>query len=140
MEPVPEDQYTDPQRRNVDYTIKYPEGRVLFRRPIRTLVPDDETIVDDTTLIGHPVFIDIDYEKRTDFLEETAAGARARQQIGKHVALGGTWIDDRQAEGSYELQGLDTELRAGDSRVVAEYARSEGRDAAALSAPSLRAS
>jgi uncharacterized repeat protein (TIGR01451 family) len=119
----------DPQRRNRDYTIKYPEGRVVFRRPITSVVLDG-TLVDQDLLSGNPVYIQVDYEARMGSFEKNGGGARARQQIGDHVAVGGTWIDDEQAAASYELHGVDSEIRIGEgNRLTAEYAESEGSDA-----------
>jgi uncharacterized repeat protein (TIGR01451 family) len=119
------------QQRNVDYTVKYGEGRLIFRRPIRSVEPDG-TIVDEALLAGHPVTVQVDYETRLAFLQESAAGAHARQQLGDHVAVGGTVVDDDQVDGSYRLRGVDGEMRVRGGRFVAEYAQSEGRDGQAL--------
>jgi hypothetical protein len=40
------------QRQNVDYTIKYPEGRLMFHRPVLSVLPTD-AIVDPGVLPGH---------------------------------------------------------------------------------------
>ena len=115
-----------PQQQNVDYTIKYDSGRVLFARPIASVVEDDGLINQDI-LPGNPVFIEIDYEAREDSFEETAYGGRVRQQIGDHVAVGGTYVKDDLDSQSYELTGVDAELRVGkNTRLVGEYATSEG--------------
>ena len=41
----------DRQRRNVDYTVKYPEGRISFRRPITSVVLDG-MVVNEAILPG----------------------------------------------------------------------------------------
>jgi hypothetical protein len=118
-----------PQRQNVDYLVKYPEGRVMFQRPVSSVI-DSGSIVDEEILSGHPVYIHVDYETVLDDFEKTSAGGRVRQQIGDHFALGGTYVDDELDGGSYELAGLDAEIRLGrNTRIVAEYADSEGKDA-----------
>jgi hypothetical protein len=46
------------------------------------------------------------------------------------VAVGGTYVKDELDTESYELQGLDAQVRLGqNTRVVAEYAQSKGTDA-----------
>ena len=52
-----------------------------------------------------------------------------RQQIGDHVAVGGTYVKD-ELDADYELQGVDAEVRLGkNTKLTAEYAQSEGVDA-----------
>ncbi len=64
-----------------------------------------------------------------DAFEKTAAGGRARKQIGDHVGIGGTYVKDELESGDYELSGVDAEVRLGkNTRVVAEYAESSGTD------------
>ena len=117
-----------PQQQNVDYSIIYDGGRILFARPIRSVVEDD-VLVNQDILPGNPVFIEVDYEAREEFLEQTAYGGRVRQQIGDHVAVGGTYVKDDLDSQDYELTGVDAEVRVGkNTRVVAEYATSEGTD------------
>lgn len=116
------------QQQNVDYTIKYDGGRILFSRPIASVQQDDQLINRDI-LPGNKVSIQVDYEARTDTLEKIAYGGRVRQQIGDHVAVGGTYVKD-ELDADYELQGVDAEVRLGkNTRVTAEYAQSEGVDA-----------
>jgi hypothetical protein len=76
------------------------------------------------------VFIQVDYEASVDRFEETASGGRVRQQLGDHVAVGGTYVQDDTRPGSYELGGVDAEFRIGKgSEIVTEYADSTGTDA-----------
>jgi hypothetical protein len=114
------------QVQNVDYTILYGAGRILFKRPIATFTAGEE-IIDQNLLPGNRVFIRIAYEAKEDMFENTAGGGRVRQQIGDHVAVGGTYINDELDAGEYELKGVDTEIRLGqNTRIVAEYAKSSG--------------
>jgi hypothetical protein len=116
------------QRQNLDYTIKYQEGRLMFHRPIFS-VATDPSLVNEAILGGNPVFIEIDYETIVDDFEETAQGGRFRQQIGDHVAIGGTYLEDQTTAGPYDLGGLDAEFRVGkNTRFIAEYAESTGQD------------
>ena len=115
-----------PQQQNVDYTIKYDTGYVLFRRPIISKASDG-SIINQDILPGNPVIVEVEYEARADTMEKKAYGGRVRQQIGDHVAVGGTYIKDDLATESYTLQGIDTEVRLGqNTRFIGEYAKSDG--------------
>jgi uncharacterized repeat protein (TIGR01451 family) len=118
-----------PQQQNVDYSIKYEEGRIIFNRPIASVQADDR-LVNEDLLQGNPVFIQVNYEARVDAFEQTNSGARVRQQIGNHVGVGATYVKEDKLSSEYELTGVDTEIRFGkNSRVVAEVAQSKGTDA-----------
>jgi hypothetical protein len=71
-----------PQQQNVDYSIKYEEGRILFKRPISSHVADD-TIIDQNLLSGSLVFIQVNYEAQEDSFEATAVGGQLRQQTDR---------------------------------------------------------
>ena len=109
--------------------IKYPEGRLIFHRPVTSVV-ESESIVNRQVLAGHRVFIHVDYETFLNSMEETGFGGRARRQIGDHWSIGATYVEDRPDLDTYELAGVDTEVRLGKAtRLVAEYANSEGAGA-----------
>lgn len=115
-----------PQQPNVDYTIKYVEGRILFTRPLAS-VEADSRLIDRALLGGNPVTIEVVYEADTSLFESTASGGRVRRQLNDRIALGGTYVQDRYAAGQYQLQGVDTELRLGKgTRLLAELAQSSG--------------
>src|SRR3989441_3144835 len=118
----------DRQKQNVDYTIKYEEGRLTFHGAIGSVTPSG-SLVSAQPLAGHPVFIQVDYEAVPNGFDRTSYGARARRQLGDHVAVGATYVDDRQGAAPYELKGVDAEIRlGGDSRITAEDAESDGAD------------
>lgn len=115
-----------PQQQNLDYTIRYDDGRILFNRPVASTAAD-AAIINQALLAGNPVFIQVDYEHRVDTLQMTASGGRIRQQIGDHLAVGGTYVKDELSGGTYELSGGDVEVRLGkNTRVLAEFAESSG--------------
>ena len=117
------------QQAGVDYTIKYEEGRILFHRPISMVEPGG-SIVDQAALEGNPIYVLIDYETVLSGFDKTGYGARARQQIGDHLAVGGTYVQDQLGAGEYTLQGLDAEVKLGSAtRIVTEAADSSGRNA-----------
>lgn len=118
-----------PQARNQDYSVQYQEGRLLFTRPL-TSVATSNAVISQAALAGNPVLLQIDYEVATDALDQTVSGGRARQQLGDHIAVGVSQVQDESSGRSYELQGLDAELRLGrDSRIVVEHAESRGTGA-----------
>ncbi|MCP3978221.1 MAG: DUF11 domain-containing protein, partial [bacterium] len=117
-----------PQRQNIDYTVRYPEGRIMFNRPVSSVI-EGGSLVDQDLLGGQPIYVQVDYETLLESFDETAAGARVRQQIGDHVSVGGTYINDEQPSGEYELSGVDAEVRLGqNTRLTAEFADSSGSD------------
>lgn len=117
-----------PQEQNVDYRIKYEEGRIIFDRPVSSVSADDR-IVNEAILGGNPVYIEVDYESRFEFFEKSASGGRLRKQISDHVAVGTTYVKDDTSTAAYELQGFDTEFRFGkNSKITAEMADSSGVD------------
>ena len=119
-----------PQQQNIDYSIKYLGGRILFTRPISSTQQDDN-IINDALLAGNPVYIEVDYEYYVAAFEKSASGVHARQQLGDRVAIGATYVDDKLAAGRYELQGIDGEIRIMEnSRIIAEIAESSGSEGA----------
>ena len=120
------------QQVNRDYTIRYPEGRILFNRPIGSVV-DGGSLIDTGLLSGHPVFIQVDYETSVPSFEKTAVGARARRQLGERVTVGATYVNDEFSAGAYRLTGVDAEFRPSpNSRLVGEFADSSGTDSLAF--------
>jgi CSLREA domain-containing protein len=117
-----------PQELNRDYTIKYLSGRLLFKRPLSS-VTGDSGLINSEPLAGHHRYLHVDYEYEVGVFEKQASGGRVRQQIGEHLAIGVTHVNDELDVGVYELQGVDAELRFGrNSRLLAEVAESRGSD------------
>ena len=120
---------TELQQQGVDYLVKYPEGRVMFLRPLAS-TREGGSLVERDGIGGHPVFIQADYETRAGVKGNTGYGARVRQRIGRHVSVGGTYVKDRLDGVDYQLEGVDAEARFRDhTRIVAEAAKSSGSDA-----------
>ncbi|MCK9418782.1 MAG: OmpA family protein [Nitrospirae bacterium] len=115
-----------PQKQNIDYTIKYEEGRVLFNRPILQSV-EGSSLVSLNAAQGNPVIIRVDYETRLAAFDKKADGGRVRKQIGDHVAVGMSYVKDELLDANYELKGVDSEIRLGkNTRITMEYAESIG--------------
>jgi uncharacterized repeat protein (TIGR01451 family) len=116
------------QQRNVDYNIKYREGRIWFSRPISSVVANG-TLIGSNMLAGNPVTIQVDYEMPVDGLEAAISGARFKQRFADgRLSIGGIHVEDNGGSGAYTLDGLDMEVKLQTARIVAEYAQSEGTD------------
>jgi len=116
------------QQRNVDYDVKYREGRIWFRRPVSSVI-DDSALIGSNLLAGHPVTIQVNYETPVDGLEASVSGARFKQFFGEgKFGIGATLIEDDHISSEYSLHGIDAELKFKGTRIVAEYAQSTGSD------------
>ena len=118
----------EPQVRNRDYTIKYAEGRLLFRRPLSSM-DADTTIIAQQLLGGNPMSLEVDYETGRSGMSQSILGGRVQRRIGDSLTVGGSYVEDRQLSSDYSLAGLDAELRLNEhARIVAELANSSGND------------
>jgi uncharacterized repeat protein (TIGR01451 family) len=116
------------QQRNVDYTIKYREGRIWFTRPISSVIVDG-TLIGSNLLSGNPVTIQVDYESPVDGLGAGISGARFKQRFADgRFNIGGLHVQDDGGSGEYTLDGVDMEIKLQTARIVAEFAQSEGTD------------
>ncbi|MDI6782122.1 MAG: OmpA family protein, partial [bacterium] len=107
-----------PQQRNADYTIKYHEGRILFNRPVPSII-QSELLIDDKILDGDNVYVVVDYEYEPNALDKGVVGLRFNQQINANLRLGATCIEEDKGVNDYQLQGVDAVLKIG--RHVAIY-------------------
>ena len=118
-------------QQGLDYTIDYIDGRLLTNGPISS-VKADSSLIDSNILGGNAVYLQVDYETRVDGFEQSAAGVRVRQGIGDRLSLGVTGIDEDKLGGQYSLNAADVEYKlGGKSRLVAEFATSEGNNSVA---------
>ena len=116
------------QQRNVDYNIKYREGRIWFTRPISSVIADG-TLIGSNLLSGNPITIQVDYETPVTGLEAGISGARFKQRFADgRFNVGGIHVEDDGGSGGYTLDGVDMEIKLQTARIVAEYAQSDGTD------------
>jgi uncharacterized repeat protein (TIGR01451 family) len=122
-----------PQQRGVDYTIQYEQGRVYFNRPLPS-VQADSSLIGPAPLAGNPVSVQVDYSTQDSGGGSSTFAGRVRQRLldGK-VAVGATAVSDDQGTSQYELGGVDVEYRTGGTRVVTEFARSQGTESSVFS-------
>ncbi|MBI2944564.1 MAG: DUF11 domain-containing protein [Candidatus Wallbacteria bacterium] len=102
--------------RNVDYTINYFEGTILFKEP----VPFE-------TSAFEPVFIVAHYEVRpgAGAPKQTVLGGRGRLRVGDHLTLGATRISEDDRLENFDLSGLDAALDLGRFTLKAEWAETD---------------
>ncbi|MCB9737760.1 MAG: DUF11 domain-containing protein [Deltaproteobacteria bacterium] len=129
-----------PMSRNVDYTIDYREGRIVFKAPVNSAV-DAFFVAGQAGMPGqhlhwngHPVYVLATYESRAaDAVGGTNVGVLGEERLlGGKVRLGGSYVHearDGSTTPSYQLAGAHAEVRMGEkSRLRAEYAWSNSRD------------
>ncbi|MEX2328007.1 MAG: hypothetical protein WD558_09775, partial [Pseudomonadales bacterium] len=108
--------------RGLDYTIDYGNGEVIFKSPVFS---QDEDF--------NPQFIVAEYEVDVEGDEQTNFGGRFAAALAQGKAeLGATIVEERTEGREAQLRGIDATWRFDDgSKLRAEYARSNARDAAA---------
>ncbi|MEL6182293.1 MAG: hypothetical protein AAFS10_25275, partial [Myxococcota bacterium] len=131
-----------PQVRNVDYTIDYPSGRLLFKSPIPSTMRSDfmSTQINTTqqVLDGNPVLVEVSYDFEGDVIDRGASyGVQARETFFDTFTIGGGIVQEaRNPEGDapdYQLVGGELGLRYTDRTQVAfEYAESQSLTATSL--------
>ncbi|MDH3327536.1 MAG: OmpA family protein, partial [Gammaproteobacteria bacterium] len=115
-----------PQQRGRDYQISYDRGRLIFMKPVKALSRSSR-LIDLGGGEGNPVSIMVDYDYASDNPAQLAGGGMVRQQLGDHVAIGATGIQESRADGEFRLEGINTEIRMTDyTRLRVEIARSSG--------------
>jgi uncharacterized repeat protein (TIGR01451 family) len=99
-----------PMIRDVDYNVRYLEGRVMFKEPIGAFA--DAGFIANHNLgqvaSGNRVFVEIEYEHQDDdpFMG-VGAGAQLKQQVLGHAEVGGGYVYESREGGQlgYQLGG-----------------------------------
>ena len=112
-----------------DYEIDYPEGRIIFWKPVSMII-ESESIISSHLLDGNPVYVVVDYEYETkDKYDEATVGIRAQKALSDYVTVGGTYVKEEQPNKDYELTGADATVRIGKNiKLTGEYAESESQE------------
>ncbi len=100
----------------VDYEINDLQGRLILTRPLAQLTRENvRSITRDMPLDGYDQLLLVDYEyvPLGFSSNDVTYGARGRQWIGDHVAVGGTWVEENRSGENYSLKGADLTLQAG---------------------------
>jgi outer membrane protein OmpA-like peptidoglycan-associated protein len=125
------------QVRNVDYTVDYRDGRLVFAQPIPSTATSGWRLDQNPVgaLDGHSVFIEVEYDYNAAIPEdgETAFAAQVRQTLFDTVTIGGGYVDEdkRDAGGPrYQLFGGELRVKAlEETRLDIEVAYSKAQDA-----------
>jgi len=103
-------------QQGVDYEIDDLQGRLILTRPLAQLTRENvRSLTRDTPLDGYEQLLLVDYEYvPAGFSRDDGSyGARGRQWVGDHVAVGGTWVEENRSGDTYRLKGADVTLQAG---------------------------
>ncbi|MFH1810320.1 MAG: OmpA family protein [Pseudomonadota bacterium] len=104
-----------PLARNLDYSIRYREGRVLLNLPLSSTVESGMLANQNlsTVVAGHPVALEIEYEHEAqgDF-NQIGAGVYGEETVAGHVTVGGGYVfegrtDERPA---FQMAGANLKL------------------------------
>jgi len=123
------------KQRNVDYTIRYDEGRVLMKEPVQAFA--DGAFISNHNLgqvaSGHRVFVEVEYEHRDDRrLQGLAGGADVTQKMFGLVDLGGSYVVEGREDGdlAYQVGGLRARIAKDEGTFLkAELLMSQSVDA-----------
>ncbi len=112
-----------------DYEIDYNQGRIILSKPL-SAVSYSPSIISNDILKGSETFLIVDYEFNSQgFTQDANNGLRGFMQLGDHIRVGGTAIEDKLPEGDYDLRGVDVTGKFGrNTKVTAEYARTQRSD------------
>ncbi len=134
-----------PQTRNVDYVVRYREGRILFKSPVPS-VADPGLLTGlrpqntRDTSGGYPLFVEVSYAYESDKDGGgTTVGAQLRETLFGKLSLGTGYVQEGRggalAGEDYQLFGIDLSYRHSQASFAeVEYARNRSFDAlAALS-------
>lgn len=125
-----------PKQRDVDYTIRYRQGRILFKSPVASQADAGVFSMSSHAALpagGNPVTIEVDYEYDGNRApEEISWAVAAHETWRKTVRLGGTYLEEGRMGKNLTLWGADLTLQDPENRQTylrAELARSQGADA-----------
>jgi hypothetical protein len=119
--------------RGLDYEVDELQGRVILSRPLLPLVQGGApSLILDGALDGSIAVLVADYDYLPDEFDanQVVYGARAKQWLGNHVAIGGTYVEEGRADEDYTLAGVDLTVQAGrDSWLKLEWGTSDATQA-----------
>jgi len=127
--------YQLPQKENIDYTIKYDEGRIIFTKPVLTVASSD-TIISSSILEGNLVYIVVNYEYKDQEafpinptrINERTGGVRASQALGEHLRVGATYVQEQRDNHDLQIVGQDATVKIGNfTQLQAEFAQSNAQ-------------
>jgi outer membrane protein OmpA-like peptidoglycan-associated protein len=123
------------QVRDVDYTIRYDEGRIMFKEPISAFADGEFTVNQNLGQVANAnrVFVEVEYEHQDDqTFSGVSAGGDVKQIVLGHAEVGGGYVyEGREGITAYQLGGGHLRLFADQNTwIQAELLGSESVDAA----------
>jgi len=112
----------------LDYDVDYLQGRILLAQPLASTA-DDNLLVHDGSISGHPAFLVVRYEFTPGFEDPDTltTGGRAHYWLNDYVKLGVTASRDEDSGNENTLNGADLTLRkSAQTWAKIEAGRSEG--------------
>ncbi|GAB1594851.1 hypothetical protein [Lysobacter claricitrinus] len=103
-------------QRGADYDIDELQGRIILERPLAQITRENvHTLTRDMPLDGLEQVLLADYEYIPAGFDagHASTGVRAKQWMGDHLAIGGTYVDENRDGDDYRLLGGDLTLQAG---------------------------
>lgn len=110
----------------VDYEIDYAAGRIMLTRPLSSMAAPN-TLLSTDLADGNRIFLIANYEYVADFdpREVDNRGFRGFVNMGNHIRIGGTAVEERRDQADYDLRAVDMTMKFGrNTRIIAEYATS----------------
>ena len=125
-----------PKQRDVDYTIRYREGRVIFSGPIASMLNSGGISLSSNSGLpaeGNPVVIEVDYEYEGGRgAGEKSWAVQAHETWRDTVRVGGSYIREGRVGDDFTLWGVDFTLQDPKNKTTylkGEFARSQHTDA-----------
>ena len=121
------------QSHDLDYEIKYDEGRITFNQPVMSIATSD-TLISQSVLEGNPVYVvaHYEYDDQDAFpitpqdLDHQTAGFRISQHLGDHIRGGITYVQEEKDAENLKQIGGDVTIKLGNfTKVNAEFAHTK---------------
>ncbi|MBN2361365.1 MAG: OmpA family protein, partial [Deltaproteobacteria bacterium] len=128
--------YRRPLTRNIDYTIRYREGRIVLTAMLSSTAESGWIANQNlsTVYAGHPVYLAVEYEHEgAGDYNELGAGLAVSETVLEHVTVGGGYVYEGRADERPAFQLAGTHLKlAYDARTFIQgewaYSRSVSMD------------
>ncbi len=124
-----------PLARNIDYTMRYSEGRIFLMEPLSAFTDAAFLVNHNLGQVsgGHRLFLEVEYDHQdAEPFMGLAGGGHATQTLFGHLELGGGYVHEGREDGApgYQLGGVHAKLFYDDvTWLKAEWAWSKNVDA-----------
>jgi uncharacterized repeat protein (TIGR01451 family) len=114
-------------KEEIDYEVDYITGRIMLKKPLNSIQQAySGSIVSNDILMGERAYLVVDYEYYDSSMSNQTDGIRVSQQIGSHLRVGGTYVQEAKSGADYKLAGGDATVKLNlDTSVTARYTHTE---------------